>query len=242
MNEVQLTQLRHDLQTVLVRRFCDVPRYGVFAEQGNPLSERFVSIMYGADRRPLAFATVKPVAVRFAGSVERAALMGLAAIAERVPREQVLRLLYFPPLVWMLIAGGLRTFAVAAATMHPALVELMTRYLSHAQPDYREPRPPGAHVRVFARQLVEQHGKDFGADDLTALDADRLVVRNSYQGACAPLKRDFDALRPARDERCNAFCRAMLDYRRGDDLLVIGWADWPAAWRNLRSLLPGFRK
>lgn len=42
--------------------------------------------------------------------------------------------------------------------------------------------------------------------------------------------------RLARDERCNAFCRASLDYARGDDLLLIGWFNWAAIWRSLWSL------
>lgn len=233
MGSEQRQALQADLESVLLRRFHQVPRYGVLAKEGDALSQRYVSLIYGPDGAPLAFGTVKPVHTEHAGRRVRIALFGLAAVDARLETTYPLFSLYFAPLLWMYLSGGFRPFAVAACTMHPALVELVTRHFSDVHPDYRQPQRPSSLHAALARHLVDTHAPDFGYREDSSFEAEAFVLRNTYGGHCAALRRDFHTLRPARDEGCNAFCRSTLDYARGDDLLLIGWVDWRAFRLNL---------
>ena len=233
MGADQRRQLQADLESILLRRLQEIPRYGLFAPEGDALSQRYVSIIYGADGTPLAFGTVKPVLAQDAGRPVRTALLGLAAVDAQIESPLPLFSLFFASLPWMFVGGGCRRFAVAACTMHPALVELITRQLSDVYPDYRRHGQPSQAQLAVARHLLEHHGLDVGYEQGSNFEADGFVLRNTYSGACAALRRDFDGLRQAGDQRCNVYCQATLDYVRGDDLMLIGWVDWSALCRNL---------
>ena len=232
MEAAQRDKLQADLNAILLRRVKEIPRYGIFTPDGDALSQRFVTLIYAADGTPQAFATVKPLLVDHSGRQIRTALFGLAAVDGRIDSAYPLFSLYFAPLLWMYVGSGFRRFAVAACTMHPALVELVTRHFSDVYPDYRTPGQPTAAHAAVARHLAECHGADFGLREGSAIDGVGFVLRDTYSGPCASLRRDFHSLRPARDDRCNTYCQSVLDYARGDDLLMVGWVDWSAFWRN----------
>jgi hypothetical protein len=78
----------------------------------------------------------------------------------------------------------------------------------------------------------------FGVGEEAGFDADRHIITDAYTGGSDNLKKTFDVAAKHRDERYNAFCRAELDYARGDDVLQIGRLDVGTARRYLRRSVP----
>ena len=74
--------------------------------------------------------------------------------------------------------------------------------------------------------------------DEARFDEDRFVIEDAYTGGSDDLKKTWDAAPKHRDDSYNAFCAAMLDYDRGDDVLQLGRMDLAAMRTYLSREVP----
>jgi hypothetical protein len=107
----------------------------------------------------------------------------------------------------------------------PAIFGAVCDQVVEPWPSYHGgPAPAG--YRELARAIFEQHRHEFGVGDEAVFDGERSVIQGSYAGGGSDaLKKTFEQAPPYRKAACNEYCRAQLDYGRGDDFLQIGKMD-----------------
>lgn len=215
----QLEALRADLRSVALTRLGATPAYGVFGAGRRALSNRLITVIY-RNGTPAAFGTVIYCPLRTERGREPFYQLGLV-ISTNADRS-LLYPLYFFPLAYLLVLHGFREYRFGSATMIPLVVGLIADNLADVFPHYaRRSRPP-ARVLAIARALVRDFGPEFATSERSVFDESSFTISHCYEGPSAVLRRDFERQPKYYVAACNDFCRRVIDYRRGDDLLQIG--------------------
>jgi hypothetical protein len=118
-----------------------------------------------------------------------------------------------------------RPLWISNVTEVPAVFGAVCDQTNLPYPSFRDAAPPSPMHRALAVGIMEQHRHEFGVGPEAGFDADRFVITGSYTGGSDALKKTFESAPAYRDARCNDFCRAQLDYGRGDDFLQIAQMD-----------------
>lgn len=212
--------------------------YGIFRDGSGALDRAVIMLIRErGSGRPVAFNALALLDVTHRGRREVVTHLGLVLIDPEARGKGLSWALYGMTTLLLFARNQLRPFWISSVTQVPAVVGLVCEGFSDVFPS-----PDGA-VRRFdqlalARQIMARHRAAFGVSDDARFDEERFVIEDSYRGGSDHLKKSFDEAPPHRDPAVNAFCAAMLDYGRGDDVLQIGQMNLAAARRYLLQGVP----
>ncbi|MBI3791618.1 MAG: hypothetical protein HY275_12170 [Gemmatimonadetes bacterium] len=239
MDDAGQRALLDDLRTV-VR--AGVPagslEYGVFADPAR-LARAVVTIVYdGATQRPVAFNVLHLLACDVHGRHEDVLHLGLVLIDPAVRQQGLMGALYGLTCFLRCARQQFRPLWVTNVTQVPVVFGIVSDFIADVFP---APSPLArrsfTHVAI-AREVMAHHRAAFGVGADATFDERRFVIENAYTGGSDHLRKSFDDAPKARDEAVNAYCRAQLDYARGDDFLQVGRFTAAVARRYLTRSAP----
>lgn len=215
--------------------------YGVLGGDAGRLADCVVTVVYqgrGAAVRPVAFNVLSLLDIELEGQPAQVMHLGLVMVDPAFRGRGMSATLYGLTCVLMFLAGQGRPLWISNVSQVPAVVGMVAETFSDVFPSPR----PGArrsfdHL-MLARQIMALHRSAFGVGAEAGFDETRFVITDAYTGGSDALKKTFEQAAPHRAEAYNAFCRDLLDYGRGDDLIQIGRIDMAAAGRYLRKVAP----
>ncbi len=224
MSALALETLLADLRAVVAE---SVPGgtldYGVLSGDPAYLAQAVVTILYDAqDGRPVAFNALAVLPVTVSGRTEEVLHFGLAMIAPRMRSRGFAWALYGLTVMLMFAHRQLRTMWISNVTQVPSVFGLVSESLANVYPTGRPGSRRSFAHRAIAGELMARHRAVFGVGAGASFDAERFVITDGYTAGSRNLMKRFDDAPKHRDPRYNAFCRAELDYARGDDFLQLG--------------------
>jgi hypothetical protein len=240
MTEHELAALRNDLKRIATASLPGQDlTYGIFSPDGTRLDESIVTIVYRReDRLPIAFNALAIMDISLNGRPQDVVHLGLVMVDPSVRSQGLSWVLYGLTCLLLFIRNQLRPFWVSNVTQVPAIVGLVTQNFSNVYPaPEAQGRRSFAHV-LLARQIMGRHRHVFGVGEDAGFDEDRFVITNAYTGGSDGLKKSFEDATKHRDAIYNEFCRQLLDYERGDDLLQLGQMDLNATRKYLTMSVP----
>lgn len=243
MDDAALSHLRRELLQVAAAAVPGTLDYGVFRPERAPYANRLIVV--GRSRREgraVGFNALPMLDVTLAGRAVRVLHLGLLVVDPRCQRQGLLGLLYGLGAFSLLHRLQERPVWVSSVTEVPAVFGAVAEQFIDVYPDFRSARPPPPLHLELARALMREHRHEFGVGPEAGFDEAHFVIRGSYTGGSGALKKRFEDAPAHRHEAANAFCRAHLDYARGDDFLQVGQLDGTVIsnWMG-RRLPPGLR-
>ena len=213
--------------------------YGIFSGDRERLSRSVVTLITEKETgKPVAFNTLAAMDTAFAGERHEVLHLGLVIVDPDSRETGLSNALYGLTVLILFLRGGLRTRWISNVTQVPAIIGMVSETFSDVFPSPRkEARQHFVHLSL-ARQIMRQHRHVFGVGDDAGFDEARGIITNAYTGGSDDLKKTYQRAPKHRDERYNTFCREMLDYERGDDVLQLGRIDLAAARRYLLRVMP----
>jgi hypothetical protein len=226
MDDHALAKLQDEIAAV-ARAAVPAPlAYGVFLRERGPFENRLIVV--GRDLgtgRAVGFNAMPWLKVRLAGRAIMVMHFGLLIIDPAYQRRGLQGLLYGLGAFNAYHRVRERPLFVSNVTEVPAVFGAVCDQLVEPYPDYRTSGPPPPLYREIAAAIFSQHRREFGVGAEAGFDGERFVITGSYTGGSAGLKKTFESAPPYRDDACNEYCRAQLDYARGDDFLQVGKMD-----------------
>jgi len=216
--------------------------YGVLGGDAERLCNCVVTIVYqdraGEAAKPVAFNLLSLLDVELQGQTTSVMHLGLVMVDPAFRSRGLSATLYGLTCVLMFLAGQGRPMWISNVSQVPAVVGMVAETFSDVFPSPR----PGArrsfdHLSL-ARQIMARHRHAFGVGLEAGFDETEFIITDAYTGGSDALKKTFDQATPHRMALYNDFCRAKLNYGRGDDLIQIGRIDMAAASRYLRKTAP----
>jgi len=228
MDDARLARLQAELQGVARAAVPGSLAYGVLRGERAPFENRLVVVARNTTTNELAGFNALPWLELTVGGRRLTVMhLGLLIIHPRYQRQGLLGLLH-----------GLGTFSawkrsrpkdgplwISNVTEVPAVFGAVTDQLNNVFPSYRAGAAPTPMHRAIADAIMAGHRHEFGVGPEAGFDAERFVITGSYTGGSDALKKTFESAPPYRAAACNEYCRAALDYGRGDDFLQIGQMD-----------------
>lgn len=240
----QLTTLIADLRHVASRASPGAaPDYGVLSGDPDRLSRSIITLVRRtADNAPVAFNALAVMDLTLGHRPVEVLHLGLVMIDPDERARGLSWVLYGLTCFLLLVRGGLRPVWVSSVSQVPAVIGMVAESFGQVFP-----APKGSHNRprrrslthlLLARQIMAGHRHIFGVGPDAGFDEARFVISNAYTGGSDALKKRLEDAPPHRDPAYAAFCRAELDYSRGDDFLQIGMADIPTGFAYLSKSVP----
>jgi hypothetical protein len=212
--------------------------YGLFEPSGEAWRRTVVTLVRNAATgEPCAFNAMPLLPVRHGAERVDVLHLGLVMVRPDVRSEGLSWILYGLTCFLLFARGRLRPLWISSVTQVPAVVGMVAETFDQVWPGQPGTSPTFAH-RLIARQVVGDHRGAFGVGGDAGFDEDRAVITNAYTGGSDNLKKGFDSAAKHRDSRYNDFCREVLDYRRGDDVLQIGQINLATMRRFLNESVP----
>lgn len=247
MSDAELGELRGELRELSRRCLGAVPEYGVYLEEREPYRTRIITLVYSkADDRPIAFSAMVLWRVRLEQrrAPEPVLHLGLVLVAPEYRGRRIMYWTYHKPLFWFFLKRAFRPFWITSTTMEPVILGSVADSFSHVHPHYDQSPGGGAtpaHLAI-ARSFVAEHGNEIGVWEGAELDEERFVIRGSSLGASRSLMIGYEDTAKYRVEACNEFCRQLLDYSRGDEIIQVGRVDLATMFRSFWWTLSKLRR
>lgn len=224
MDDERLQRLRNTLHEIARYRLDPLPEYGIFLPGREPFRNRIVTVAY-EDERPVAFGAMVWIPMRRAAGAPDVLHLGLVVTTPNRLSPHLLWQMYYYPVFYMVLRRFPRSFWISCVSLEPSVIGAVSDHFPAVLPNYREPAPSNGVRAEIARTLVRDHAHEFGAGSEAVLDERTFVVRGSCRGPSESLRTSYrrSAKYVVRD--CNDWCRDLLDYERGDELLQLGRAD-----------------
>jgi hypothetical protein len=226
MDDGRLAGLQREITEVAQAALPGTLNYGVFLRERRPYQNRLIVV--GRTRvggAAAGFNALPWLDVRLGDRTMPVMHFGLLVIHPRHQRQGLQGLLYGLGAFNAYHRVRQRPLYISNVTEVPAVFGAICDQTVAPFPHYCSSEPPPPLYRDIARAILQQHRHEFGVGPEAVFDADRFVIQGSYTGGSEGLKRRFDDLPGYRVDTCNQFCRAQLDYDRGDDFLQIARLD-----------------
>lgn len=196
--------------------------YGILTGDADRLAKSIVTILHDRQTgQPVAFNALAAMDVRLHGQPAEVLHMGLVMVDPSVRSQGFSWVLYGLTCLILFARNKMRPLWLSNVTQVPAIVGMVSETFSNVYPSPR----PGSHRsfehRLLARAILRDHRYVFGVGEDAGFDEDRFVITNAYTGGSNDLKKTFEAAPKHREAIYNDFCRAELDYDRGDDILQL---------------------
>jgi hypothetical protein len=239
MDDARLGRLQDDIASVARAAVPGDLRYGVLLRERRPFENRLIVVgRQTPSGEVVGFNALPWLAVKLPGRAVTVMHMGLLIIHPRHQRQGLQGLLYGLGAFNAYHRSKERPLYISNVTEVPAVFGAVCDQLRDPYPHYARRDPPPPAYRQLAEAIVEQHRHEFGVGPEARFDAERFVIAGSYTGGSDALKKAFDGAPRYRVDACNAFCRAELDYARGDDFLQIGQMDTTVITNWLTRRIP----
>lgn len=237
LSSAALADLVQDLRCVARQAAPGELAYGVLGGDRGRLDSCVVTVVY-RKREPVAFNILSILDADLRGHPVEVLHLGLVMVAPGARGGGLSSTLYGLTCLLLFIAGQGRPLWISNVSQVPAVVGMVAETFSEVFPSpHRSVRQSFDHLSL-ARQIMRRHRAAFGVGPEAVFDEGRFVIRDAYGGGSQALKKRLEDAARHRNARHNAFCREMLDYQRGDDLLQLGRIDMAAAARYVRRVAP----
>jgi hypothetical protein len=239
MDDTSLDALRDAIRGVAAVAIPGPLAYGVFLPDRAPFANRLIVLGRHLETGDIVgFNAMPQLDVHVEGRTATVLHLGLLVIHPAYQRQGLQGLLYALGGFSALHRIADRPVWLSSVTEVPAIVGAVSDNFNEVYPTYQNNRSPSAAHRAIARGLMDRHRHEFGVGPEARFDEERFVIEGSYSGGSDALKKTFAGAPKYRAEACNSFCRRVLDYDRGDDLLQIGQMDSTVITNWLTRRLP----
>jgi hypothetical protein len=240
MDDARLARLQEDIRCVAAAAVPGALDYGVLLPERRPFENRLVVVGRRADSgEVVGFNALPWLAVKLRGRTVNVMHMGLLIIHPRHQRQGLQGLLYGLGAFNAYHRAKDRPLWISNVTEVPAVFGAICDQIREPYPHYARRAPPPPAYRELAEAIMAQHRHEFGVGPQAGFDGERFVITGSYTGGGSDaLKKTFDSAPRYRADACNDFCRAQLDYGRGDDFLQIGQMDLTVITNWLTRRIP----
>jgi hypothetical protein len=226
MDDARLSRLQDDIQCVARAAVPGDLRYGVLLRERAPFRNRLLVVGRRVDSgEVVGFNALPWLTVRLGGRPVTVMHMGLLIIHPAHQRQGLQGLLYGLGAFNAYHRSKERPLWISNVTEVPAVFGAICDQVREPYPHYAQEAPPPPAYRALAAAIFAQHRHEFGVGREASFDQERFVITGSYTGGSDALKKAFENAPRYRVDACNAFCRARLDYERGDDFLQIAKMD-----------------
>jgi len=238
MDDRELSWLRAEIERIALDRLGALPDYGVFLPGRAAFENRIVTLLYcDYASEPQAFSAMVHTPVVIGGRTQDVINLGLAVARRNGIAGSPLLRLYVTALFEHGILRGVRPFWIATFTSAPSAVGSIGDAFSHVYPHYAGRTPVSPMHVAIAKKIFDDWRHESGVGPDAEFDPSSFVVRKSDAGPSAILRNDFPSAPKYRVRAANEYCRRMLDYDRGDGLLMVGRAGWGTAFRSVLGRL-----
>lgn len=240
MDNAELERLAADLRQIASRTLAAGGlTYGVFSGDRSRLEQSVITFVYEwTGRKPIAFNALAIMNLTLAGKPQEVLHLGLVMVDPDARSRGLSWILYGLTCFLMFLRNQLRPLLVFNVTQVPAIAGIVSDSFSGIFPSPREGARRSLTQLILARQIMESQRHVFGVGPEAGFDEDRFVITDSYTGGSDSLEKSFDESAKHRNASFNEFCRAQLDYGRGDDLLQLGQMNLKTARDYLTSAVP----
>jgi hypothetical protein len=222
MPDCDLAGLRQTVCQIARSRLEDLPDYGVFRSGRDPWRNRVITVAYERGSwRPVGFSAMVYCPVDTGKRVLPVMHLGLVVLDRRPRIRNLLLAIYYFPLACILVLRELAPYWITSVSMEPTIIGAVSDCFDGTYPHYRGCTRPDPIRLAIARNMVARYGPEFGAGPDARLREDSFVIEGSCRGPSEQLRRDFREAARYPLARCNSFCRAALDFDRGDELLQV---------------------
>jgi hypothetical protein len=226
MDDDALARLQADVREVAAAAVPGSLGYGVLAGARAPFENRLVVVArHTPTGRVAGFNALPWLEVDVGGRAVTVMHFGLLVIHPRNQRQGLQGLLYGLGAFSAYHRSKDRPLWISNVTEVPAVFGAVCDQVQAPYPSFRDAAPPTPTHRALATAIMARHRHEFGVGPDAGFDAERFVITGSYTGGSDALKKTFEDAPAYRVSACNDFCRAQLDYDRGDDFLQIGQLD-----------------
>jgi hypothetical protein len=226
MDDERMARLQAELREVASAAVPGSLAYGVLTGERAPFENRLVVVArHTPTGRVAGFNALPWLEVDIGGRTVTVMHFGLLIIHPRNQRQGLQGLLYGLGAFSAYHRSKDRPLWISNVTEVPAVFGAVCDQVQAPYPTYRGSGPPTDAQRALATAIMARHRHEFGVGPEAGFDADRFVITGSYTGGSDALKKTFESAPAYRVAACNDFCRAELDYARGDDFLQIGQLD-----------------
>lgn len=236
----ELDGLISDVRTVATKVLPgEQLNYGIFTGDKKRLDDAVLTVVYEGDElKPIAFNALASMDVTLHGKPLEVMHLGLVMVDPEVRSGGLSWVLYGLTCVVLFVRRQLRPLWISNVTQVPAIVGMVSETFSGVFPSPLAGSRQSFEHLLLMRQIMGRHRHVFGVGDDAGYDEERGVITNAYTGGSDGLKKTFEIAPKHRDETYNAFCREMLDYDRGDDVLQLGQIDLESVRRFLTKDVP----
>ncbi len=240
MSQDELARLSADLITVASKTLARGSlTYGVFSGDPERLKSTIITLVRRKDTgQPVAFNALALMDIDTMAEPMEVLHLGLVMVDPDQQSRGLSWVLYGLTCILLLFRNQMRPFWVSNVTQVPAIVGMVAETFSDVFPTPQRPKQRSLQHLLLARTIMADHRHVFGVGVDAGFDEDRFVITNAYTGGSDDLKKTFDEAPHHRDQIYNDFCREMLDYDRGDDVLQLGQIDLPTAAGYLKNSVP----
>lgn len=240
MPEAELAALTEDLITVAAKT---LPRgsltYGVFSGDPERLKSTIVTLVRNKKTgQPVAFNALALMDITTMAEPMQVLHLGLVMVDPDEQSRGLSWVLYGLTCILLLFRNQMRPLWVSNVTQVPAIVGMVAETFSGVFPTPQRSKQRSLEHLLLARAIMAEHRHVFGVGAEAGFDEDRFVITNAYTGGSDELKKTFDEAPSHRDPIYNDFCRELLDYERGDDVLQLGQIDLATAAGYLKNSVP----
>ena len=240
MSQDELARLSADLITVASKTLARGSlTYGVFSGDPERLKSTIITLVRRKDTgQPVAFNALALMDIDTMAEPMEVLHLGLVMVDPDQQSRGLSWVLYGLTCILLLFRNQMRPLWVSNVTQVPAIVGMVAETFSDVFPTPQRPKQRSLQHLLLARTIMTDHRHVFGVGVDAGFDEDRFVITNAYTGGSDDLKKTFDEAPHHRDQIYNDFCREMLDYDRGDDVLQLGQIDLPTAAGYLKNSVP----
>lgn len=224
MPDAQLDELRGILKRVARYRLDPLPDYGIFLPDREPFRNRIVTVVF-EDDRPVGFSAMVWLPLRVDDEPHDVLHLGLVVTTPNRLSRNLLWQMYYFPVFFVGLHRFLRPFWVSCVSLEPSVIGAVSDGFHTVRPHYQEDRSQDSTRLAIARQIVEGHAHEFGAGEMARLNEETFVIEGSCRGPSETLRASYRGAAKYSKRECNEYCRDLLDYDRGDELLQLGRAD-----------------
>lgn len=236
MSDAELASLVSDIRDVYARAMPGpVPNYGALSGQRADMKRRLISIARTSNGKSVAFCAQARLRVNFGEVTEEVVHLGLVSVDPEYRKSGLQGVLYSIPVIYLFFASGMSRLYFTNVTQVPAIIGQCEDYFYDVYPSSKRGKAQGYHHHRIASTIYEQYRSIFGVGDDSVYLPERQIIQNSYTGGSDELKKTFEKSAMHRRPEVNEFCRANLDYERGDDFIQVGLMDYRSFFSFFRS-------
>ncbi len=240
ISSLRLEKLQRDLETVAAATVdAGSLDYGVLSGDRERLENSIITLVRRqSDGRPIAFNALALMNLQLAPADTRVVHLGLVMVDPAEQSRGLSWILYGLTCLLLFVRRGLKPLYISNVTQVPAVVGMVSETFSEVVPKPDAPEPKDFRKVLIAREIMRCHRHVFGVGVEADFDEKHFIIKNAYTGGSDNLKKTFDEAPAHRDPSYNEWCRKVLDYQRGDDILQIGLLDLTAAQKYVARSIP----